>query len=69
MEPDFNELIQDALALKADHAAITEVSQIRFVEDFRKACEQNTCRKYNTNWMCPPAVGPISELKAKACQY
>jgi predicted metal-binding protein len=66
---DFDALIQDALALKADHAAIIEVSAIRFVEDFRKACEQNTCGKYNTNWVCPPAVGSFDELKARACQF
>ncbi|HWR05611.1 DUF2284 domain-containing protein [Sporomusa sp.] len=69
MEINFNELVQDALALQADHAAIAEVSKIKFVEEFRKACEQNTCRRYNTNWMCPPAVGPIGELIAKVRKY
>ncbi len=69
MAVNFDALIQDALALKADHAAIIEVATIRFVEAFRKACEQNTCRKYNTNWVCPPAVGSFDELKARACQY
>jgi predicted metal-binding protein len=65
----FSELVQDALTVKADHAAIAEVAKIKFVEDFRKACEQNVCRKYNTNWVCPPAVGSFHELKARACQY
>jgi predicted metal-binding protein len=69
MGMDLNELIQEALALEADYAAVAEVSQIKFVEDFRKACEQNTCRKYNTNWVCPPAVGAFEELKIRACQY
>ncbi len=69
MTVDFTKLVQDTLALKADHAAIAEVEKIKFVPEFRKACEQNTCRMYNTNWMCPPGVGPIDELKAKALQY
>lgn len=69
MEPFFSNLVQDALAVKADHAAIVEVDKIKFVEDFRKACEQNVCRKYNTNWVCPPAVGHFNELKERACQY
>lgn len=69
MQVDFRELVRDALLLKADHAAIAEISQIQFVEDFRKACEQNVCGKYNTNWVCPPGVGEFSDLKAKACQY
>lgn len=66
---NFDELVQDALSAKADYAAIAEVSKIKFVEEFRKACEQNVCRKYNTNWVCPPAVGSFAELKAQACQY
>ena len=69
MGVSFSDLVQTALAAKADHAAIAEVANIKFVEDFRKACEQNVCRKYNTNWVCPPAVGPFAELKAQACQY
>jgi len=69
MQVDFAELVKDAILLKADHAAIAEVSQIKFVEEFRKACEQNTCGKYNTNWVCPPAVGDFAELKMRACQY
>lgn len=69
MNVDFNDLVQEALALQADHAAIAEVANIKFVEEYRKACEQNVCRKYNTSWVCPPAVGPFEELKARACQY
>lgn len=69
MDTDFDGLLQDALNLKADHAAIAEVAKVKFVEEFRKACEQNVCRKYNTNWVCPPAVGQFAELKNQACQY
>jgi len=66
---DFDELVRDALASKADHAAIARVAEIRFCREFRKACEQNACGKYDSNWACPPAVGSFTELKAKACQY
>ena len=69
MALDFEELIQAALANKADHAAIALTSQISFVPEFRKACEQDTCRKYATNWMCPPGVGEFDVLKAKALEY
>ena len=66
---DFQELVQAALARKADHAAIARTDQIRFVPEFRKACEQDTCRKYGTNWMCPPGVGPFDALKARALEF
>lgn len=69
MAIDFQELIQAALDRKADHAAIALTSQISFVPEFRKACEQDTCRKYGTNWMCPPGVGPFEELKALALEF
>lgn len=69
MKNSFADLVNEAIAAKADHAAIIEVVKMHFVEDFRKACEQNVCRKYGTNWMCPPGVGTFDELKAKACQY
>ncbi|BBB91104.1 MAG TPA: DUF2284 domain-containing protein [Methylomusa anaerophila] len=69
MTPDFSELVQEALAYKADYAAIVKSEQIKFVADFRKACEQNSCGKYNKNWMCPPAVGPLEELKERAGRF
>ncbi len=58
-----------ALDSKASHAAILDVAQIQFHEDFRKACEKNFCRKYDTNWMGPPAIGPIEILRQRALRY
>jgi predicted metal-binding protein len=63
------ELITIALETKAANAAILETSKIEFHEDFRKACENNFCRKYDTNWMGPPAIGPISKLKLQVQQF
>ena len=69
METVLNDLIKDAFALNATHASIAEATQIKFNEDFRKLCEQNSCGSYNKNWMCPPAVGPISDLKERAMGF
>jgi predicted metal-binding protein len=69
MAIDFNELIKDALESNATHAAMADVSKIKFHEDFRKACERNACGKFNTNWMGPPAIGPINELMERARKY
>jgi predicted metal-binding protein len=62
-------LIEIALESEASHSAVLDVSQIQFHEDFRKACEKNFCRKYDTNWMGPPAIGPIEALMRRAAQY
>ena len=69
METIINNLVKDALALNATHASIAEVTEIKFNEDFRKLCEQNSCGSYNKNWMCPPAVGPFQKLKERALSF
>lgn len=66
---NINNLVRDALELKATHAAIVDVGDIKFNEEFRTMCEKNTCGSYNTNWMCPPAVGPISEMKEEVLEF
>ena len=66
METVLSQLVGDAKALNATHASIAEVAEIKFNEDFRKLCEQNSCGSYNKNWMCPPAVGLINDLKERA---
>jgi predicted metal-binding protein len=69
MPIDRNEMIKDALLLNARYAAIADTVKIKFYEDFRKACEKNICGKYDTNWMGPPAIGPIAELIKKVRIY
>mgnify|MGYP000924640703 CR=1 FL=1 len=69
MAENLNNLVKEALELKADHAALVDVSKIKFHEEFRKACEKNVCGRYNSNWMGPPAIGPIDELKKKVMKY
>jgi len=69
MEVVLNDLIKDALGFNATHASIVEVAEITFNEDLRKLCEQNSCGSYNKNWMCPPAVGPIGDLKERVLGF
>lgn len=58
-----------ALDSNAGCAAVVETSSIKFYEDVRKACERNVCGKYDTNWMGPPAIGPVRELKKRVLRY
>ncbi|SHJ59688.1 Predicted metal-binding protein [Geosporobacter subterraneus DSM 17957] len=62
-------LVQDVLALNAAHAAIVNMGQVKFSDELRKMCEQNKCGMYDSNWMCPPGVGAVEDLKAKAMQF
>ncbi len=63
------ELSKKAIESGAHASGIVTVSDIRFSEDFRAACEQNYCGHYGKNWVCPPAVGPIVELIAQVKRY
>jgi len=69
METTLSNLVKDACALNATHAAIVEVSKMIFSKDLRKLCEQNSCGSYNSNWMCPPAVGAINDLRERALGF
>ena len=51
-----------ALDKGAHKAAQISTKQLRFSEEFRTACEQNTCGRYGKNYTCPPHVGEIAEL-------
>lgn len=63
------ELIDAAVAKGAQKAALIAVENISFEPAFRDACIQNYCGMYGRCWMCPPDVGPVEELIAKAKQY
>ena len=66
---DGKELIAIAMESNAANASVVNTEDIQFHEDFRKACEKNFCRRYDTNWMGPPAIGPIADLMRKAGVY
>ena len=63
------ELRQTALDSNADYTAVIETSAIQFYEAVRQACERNVCGKYDTNWMGPPAIGPIEKLRERVIRY
>lgn len=62
-------LVELALQHGADKASVVDISRVPFKEEFRLACEQNTCGNYKTSWTCPPGVGDINELIADAKTY
>ena len=69
MRINVDDLVRDALESKATRAAIVDTAEISVHEEFRKACERNACGRYNTNWMGPPAIGPIEQLIGKVRKY
>lgn len=63
------ELVQTLLDWGAYRAGVVPVANIEFEPEFRKMCESNACGMYGKSWMCPPCVGPVDELIARAKGY
>lgn len=61
--------IKEYMNNKKINTAIIDVPNLVITEYLRKACEQNHCGKYGTNWMCPPGVGSIKDLTKKLKQF
>ena len=66
---DFNKLMDRVMDAGATNAGMAKVADITFDRAFRDACAQNICGKYGTCWMCPPDVGDIDEMIARAKEY
>lgn len=58
-----------AIQFGATRSAIIKVTDIQFSDSFRQLCEKNSCGKYKTNWMCPPAVGDFEELRNQVLKF
>lgn len=66
---DLSQLTEKVIELGASKAAVIDTSQIQFSETFREHCKQNTCGKYGTNWMCPPAIKSFEDCKSEIMEY
>ena len=63
------QLIDLALRLGATKASVVRVADITFSAEFRQLCAMNSCGLYGKCWMCPPDVGEIEQLIAKAQSF
>lgn len=50
-------------------AAIIAQSEMVFVPEYRKFCEQNLCGSYNRNYGCPPYCGTPQQMEEKTKVY
>jgi predicted metal-binding protein len=66
---DLNQLVDEAKELGAAASGRIKTSDIQFSEEFRTLCEQNSCGKFGTNWMCPPAIESFEQAKARVLKY
>lgn len=62
-------LAKEIAGLGAFKVGIVSTGEVPFDRAFRTACEVNYCGLYGKCWTCPPHVGDIDELIAKAKSY
>lgn len=63
------DIIKIATSHGADKVSLVETKNINFSIEFKEMCAMNSCGKYNTNWMCPPAIGKIEDGIDKILKY
>lgn len=61
-----SELTERFVAWGARQAAELRVEEVPFARSFRTLCQSNACGKYGTSYMCPPDIGEIDALIARA---
>lgn len=62
-------IIEDIISFGVKYAKPFELQNIDFDNKFREYCKENVCGNYGTNWMCPPGVGEIEDLKKEVMNF
>lgn len=66
---DFDGIREDILHLGHKTPLYFNPKELIFSKEFRGYCRENKCGYYGTNWMCPPGIGDIDELKKRALNF
>jgi Predicted metal-binding protein len=64
-----HEIITKSIEFGAFKSGFTDVADVVFEPELRKACEANYCGNYGRNHTCPPKIGTAEELIARAKSY
>ena len=59
------EILEKTLEGRVFECAVISTADITFSPELRAACERNLCGKYKKSWTCPPATGPVENLKER----
>lgn len=50
-------------------AAVISTKELVFRPEFRMICEDNACGNYGRNYGCPPACGPVEEMRQRMLSF
>jgi predicted metal-binding protein len=68
-EKCFSEIVRLAMEKGADRVAIAKTADIPFVAELRGSCDQNTCGRFNSCWVGPPAIGTVEALMQQVQRF
>lgn len=63
------EIIEAVLALGYTQAGFLPKEKRVLMPEVIGMCEKNTCRRYGSNWACPPANGTLEECEKRLAGY
>ncbi len=66
---DYDALTKTALENGFTNAGPLDVSTLEFLPEVRDMCASDRCQMYGKNWACPPACGPLEEMRERVKQY
>ena len=66
---DFAKLEALAKEVGFTNIAPMDPKTIELKPEVRQMCEANTCRRYDTNWSCPPGCGSLEEHAERIAKY
>lgn len=64
---DYAALEKRGIAAGFSHVGPLRADTIQLLPDVRKMCE--ACKKYDTNWACPPGCGTLEECRERIGAY
>ena len=66
---DYAELERLGLEYGFTHVVPLDPSTIRLLPEVRDMCSANSCRRYGTNWSCPPGCGTLEECRQRVAAF
>lgn len=66
---DFKKVIQLAINCGFSHVQNLDADSIVIYDTVREACQANKCKKFATNWACPPGCGTLKDCESRIRKY
>ncbi len=69
MKYDIEKLKKLAISMGFSNAGLLNMEALVFLPEVRQMCNSDSCRSFNKNWMCPPAIGTLEQSADKVKEY